>query len=136
MHSNERFSPDDDSYTSVSSLGASVVDYNIAPIKSFHKLSKFKIIDPLLVASNNNISIDSTLHDHRILCVHLKLNVCFDHGKEKQTKTKISIMPDNYMQNTEPIRKLEELTDSLAEIGATHDVDKRFLQPDRGSARK
>ena len=78
------------------------------------------------MASDSNISIDSSLPDHRILCVDLKLDVHFDHGKEKQTKMKIRTMPDNYMLNEEPIRKLEELTDSLAKIGASHEVDKIY----------
>ena len=123
---NGRLSPDEDSFTSVSSNGASVVDYSIAHTKSFHKLSNFKVIDPLLVGSNNNINIDSSLPDHRIHCVDLKLDAHLDHGKEKRTKTEIKTMLDNYMLNEEPIRKLEELAHSLTEVGSTHDVDRIY----------
>ena len=76
------------------------------------------------MASDSNISIDSSLLDHRILCVDLKLDIHFDHGKEKQTKNENQ--NNDYMINEEPIRKLEELTDSLAKIGASHEVDKIY----------
>ena len=43
---NGRFNPSDDGFTSISCRGMSVVDYIIAPIKSFKVLSNFKDHDP------------------------------------------------------------------------------------------
>ena len=112
---NGRFSHGHDGCTSVSSLGASVVDYNITPIKSFSKLSNFKVLDPLLIASNNNINIDSSFPDHRIISVEFGIDSRLCHERKKHTKTNIKVMPSTYMLNEIPVQNFEKLADSLAE---------------------
>lgn len=64
---NGRFKDSEDSFTSISNHGMSVVDYIISPVKSFKALSNFRVLDPYQVVTDNNIALDSPMPDHRIL---------------------------------------------------------------------
>ena len=123
---NGRFTQDKDGCTSISPHGTSVVDYIIAPIKSFSKLCNFRVLDPLEVATECGIGVDSTTPDHRILTIDLRIDV---HSNSNTVglpkKQSIKVMPEDYMLKHDPISKLEALARSLKHgmLSHTHAVN-------------
>jgi len=55
-------------------LRLAVVDFCVSPKLCAESFSDFRVIDPNDVINTYSISVDSSLPDHRILTVGLKLN--------------------------------------------------------------
>ena len=98
---NGRFDPQYDGFTSVSAKGLAVVDYCVVPKVSFHKYCDFKVLDPLAVATNSSIKIDSKVPDHRILTWCLKVTDSvspIQHPPPKKTIVQKKV-PPNFLEN-------------------------------------
>lgn len=118
---NGRFNPGDDGFTSVTNKGMSVVDYIISPIKSFRRLSSFKVHDPHKIITDNNIPIDSSVPDHKLLTVEVAIPLTQGFGSTNSrsstakmpTKKIVKLMPEDYMLNQDPLDSLEALASKL-----------------------
>lgn len=119
---NGRSSPENDGFTSVSPHGTSVVDYNIVPTKSYRRTSNFNIHDPLSIVTQNNINIDSSLPDHRIISVEFDIEASLERENFEPASTKVKFMPSNYMQDETLVQKLETLTNLLRDRSLTTPV--------------
>ena len=117
---NGRFAKSYDGFTSVSNKGMSVVDYIISPIKSFRALSNFRVLDPYQIAIDNNIALDSSMPDHRILAVDLALNslssrkgIKSSNSNGTTNKIKIKAMPEDYLRDPSTVERIEALAVEL-----------------------
>ena len=113
---NGRFTKSEDGFTSISNKGMSVVDYIISPIMSFKALNNFRVLDPYQIAVDNNIAVDSSMPDHRILVVDLILNSLPPHrgynssnSSGPASKIQFKTMPEDYMLDPNVIDRIETL---------------------------
>ena len=112
---NGRFDTQHDGFTSVSAKGLAVVDYCVVPKVSFHKYCDFKVLDPLVVATNSSIKIDSKIPDHRILTWGLKVTDSvspIQHITPKKTIVQKKV-PPNFLENDVAESRFHALTEQL-----------------------
>ena len=99
-----------------------MVDYNIiiSPIMPFKALNNFRVLDPYQIAVDNNIALDSSMPDHRILAVDLTSNSLPPHkgcnssdSSGPASKIQFKTMPEDYMLDPNIIDRIEALVIEL-----------------------
>ena len=126
---NGRFFTTHDNFTSISSRGMSVVDYILAPIKSYNSLSNFRVHNPLQIITQNRIETDSSTPDHRILSVDFNLDLLsFSRKASKPTISLIKRMPNDFMTYPKDAQRLKELANMLEPNASTDTIDRVYKE--------
>lgn len=105
------------------------MDYIISPIKSFKRLSRFRVHDPYQIITDNKIPIDSSVPDHKLLTVEITLppdqrHITTNSSTAKIPKKKvIKFMPEDYMLNQDPLDRLETLAAKLENDMHSHPLE-------------
>lgn len=97
--------------------GLAVVDYCVVPKVSFHKYCDFKVLDPLTVATNSSIKIDSKIPDHCILTWCLTVTDSVSNSPTQHPTPKKTIVhkkvPPNLLGNNLAESQLQTLAEQL-----------------------
>lgn len=112
---NGHFDNSKDRFTPVSSRGLVVVDYCICPRTYAKSFVDFQVVYPLEVVHMSNLDINSSVPDHRILTVRLKVDT-----KRRSTSPKsrchsiMKFIQENFMRDETARQALLDLASKLS----------------------